>query len=113
MKEADDLNKYIVKFLNLHDWYVRRVNTIHVRGRSMPEDQTGYGDVQGCSDKGVYVNIEGKAPGDRLSALQNNRITEINSRGGIAFVAWSKDDFEGKIKPWIGKKITKKPESEE
>lgn len=101
MKEADDLNKYIVKFLNLHGWHVRRVNTIHVRGRAMPEDQQGYGDVQGCSDKGLYVNIEGKANGDKLRPLQNNRIAEINQRRGIAFIAWSKDDFEEKIKPWI------------
>jgi hypothetical protein len=101
MKAADELQGNIVAFLNLLGWYVRRVNTIHVRGRKMPKDQIGYGDIQGTSATGLCVNIEVKIGDDKLSDEQAERIAQISRRGGIAFVAKTWDHFEKEIQKWL------------
>jgi hypothetical protein len=104
VKAADDLQGKIIAYLNLLGWFVRRTNTIHVRGRAMPKDQQGYGDVQGCSATGLYVNIEVKIGANKLSEEQRDRIEQISKRGGIAFAVKSWENFEKEMAPqWLRK----------
>lgn len=58
--------------------------------------KAGVPDIIACIDS-VFVGIEIKRPGGKVSALQQLQIDEINRNGGYAFVAYSVEDVQRKI----------------
>ena len=55
--------------------------------------EAGTCDFEGYDNHGRYVAIECKRPsGGRLSPAQKERITDINRKGGVAFVAHSGEE---------------------
>lgn len=55
-------------------------------------NKSGIADIIACSPTGRYVEIEVKFGANKLSALQEHRLAEVNKRGGVSIAAWSLED---------------------
>lgn len=87
--EVVDQVKEILKASGLQ---IQRINTgcFRVQDRYIRTAEKGTLDFEGYDNHGRHVGIECKRPvGGRLSREQAARITDINRRGGVAFVAHS------------------------
>ena len=97
MKKADDLQKYIVDFLNGQGWRVWRNNsgTIKTGDYYVRLSPKGTGDIIGRTNDGRYVHVEVKIDDDKLSSEQIDELIAISaSRYGVAGVVKTKEDFE-------------------
>lgn len=83
------LQKKILDWLIANGYWVVKVTVAN---------KNGVPDILACSPLGVFVAIEVKFGSNKPSPLQTYNVNEINSRGGIAFVAWSLDEVVAKLK---------------
>jgi hypothetical protein len=82
---ANDLTKWAKTNLELIGWRLNRVNNIPF-GKRKGTVQKGWADLQGYTEKGVYVAVEIKKIGDKLSKEQKERLKDIFECGGIVYI---------------------------
>ena len=70
---------------------LNRVNNIPVRRRKGTVE-LGWADLQGYSEIGIYVAVEVKKIGDKLSQAQIKRLNDISDCGALAFICTQQDD---------------------
>jgi hypothetical protein len=55
-------------------------------------------DIIACAPGGRFVGIEVKFGKNKASKLQEYNISEVNKRGGLAFVVWSMEELQECLK---------------
>lgn len=60
--------------------------------------RAGIMDIIACSPNGRFIGIEMKYGSGKASKLQSWNILEVAKRGGTAFVAWSLEEVQEKLK---------------
>lgn len=90
---------------NIYAWKVKTTGTYDSkRGRYLrpsPLYRTGISDVLGILSDGRLLAIEVKSAKGRLQDNQKVFIDEVNSRGGLAFVARSIEDVESHLEDYL------------
>lgn len=84
--------KKIIDWLQSKDFYV--VKTITCNKKGVP-------DILACAPNGTFVAVEVKYGANKASKLQEYNIEQINTRGGLAFVAWDLATVIEKVKHLI------------
>ena len=82
---ASDLTKWAKEYLALKKIRLNRVNNIPVRRRKGTIEK-GWADLQGYNSKGIYVAVEVKKIGDRLSEEQIKRLDDVMNCGAEAYI---------------------------
>lgn len=89
---ANELTKWAKEYCKSNNWRVTRMNNTPIQRRKGTIEK-GWCDLIGYTDKGVFVGIEIKKIGDRLSTEQMDRIKDIYKCGGKAYLC---TESEGK-----------------
>jgi len=82
---ANDLTKWAKTNLGYIGFRLNRVNNIPY-GKRKGTIEKGWADLQGYTSKGIYVAIEIKKLGDKLSIEQKERLNDIHKCGGIVYI---------------------------
>ncbi len=82
---ANDLTKWAKTNLEYIGYRLNRVNNIPY-GRRKGTIQKGWADIQGYTSEGIYVAVEVKKIGDKLSIEQKERLQDIHECGGIVYI---------------------------
>jgi hypothetical protein len=88
---ANDLTKWAKKNLEYIGYRLNRVNNIPY-GRRKGTIQKGWADIQGYTSEGIYVAVEVKKIGDKLSLEQKERLQDIHECGGIVYICTEIDN---------------------
>jgi hypothetical protein len=88
---ANDLTKWAKKNLEYIGYRLNRVNNIPY-GRRKGTIQKGWADMQGYTPEGIYVAVEVKKIGDKLSLEQKERLQDIHKCGGIVYICTEVDN---------------------
>ena len=83
---ASEITKWAKAELEKDGARLNRVNNIPVRRRKGTIER-GWADLQGYTYDGVYLAVEVKTSGDRLSTFQIERLNDIIECNGLAFIA--------------------------
>ena len=94
------IQKNIQNWLKRQGWFVRKWHQGPYAGAGMP-------DLYALKD-GHSIHIEVKAPGGKLTALQEHTIKKIQDHGGIVIVVTSVDEVKKAIQQF--EKIWKEEE---
>lgn len=92
-----NIQKSIKDYLELKKYTVVKFSSVGIYDRNsnsyIPQGRKGVSDLLCCQPKtGRFIAIEVKKPGNKPSEFQSDFINEIQSKGGLAFVAYSIDD---------------------
>lgn len=87
---ANDLTKWAKAILASSGVRLNRVNNIPY-GKRKGTIEKGWADLQGYNEDGVYVAVEVKKIGDRLSQEQKERLNDVDSCGGIVYICTEKE----------------------
>lgn len=90
--EEQDIQTKVMSFLHSIDYLPIKYNALGIYAKS------GVPDILCCSNKGIFVAIEMKKPGEKPKPLQKAYLKAINSIGGIAFYATSVDEVKNNLK---------------
>lgn len=82
---TSDLTKWAKEYLASKKVRLNRVNNIPVRRRKGTIEK-GWPDLQGYNSKGIYVAVEVKKLGDKLSDEQIKRLHDITNCGAEAYI---------------------------
>lgn len=82
---ASELTKYAKDYFKRIGYRINRVNNIPVRRRKGTIEK-GWADLQGYTDKGIYVACEIKKLGDTISKEQMERLHDVRLCGGKAYI---------------------------
>lgn len=82
---ANELTKWAKEYLATKKVRLNRVNNVPVRRRRGTVEK-GWADLQGYNSKGIYVAVEVKKIGDRLSDEQIKRLDDVTECGGVAYI---------------------------
>ena len=93
-KLEQDIQKDMLKFLEKKGILAIKHNNIGIYARA------GVPDILCCSNKGIFIGIEVKRPGEIPKPHQQAFIDTINSLGGISFYATSVKDIEDNLKKY-------------
>ena len=88
---ANDLTKWAKTNLEYIGYRLNRVNNIPY-GRRKGTIQKGWADIQGYTSEGIYVAVEVKKIGDKLSLEQKERLEDIHKCGGIVYICTEIDN---------------------
>jgi hypothetical protein len=88
---ANELTKWAKSNLEYIGYRLNRVNNIPF-GKRKGTIQKGWADLQGYTENGVYVAVEVKKIGDRLSVEQKDRLKDIYECGGIVYICTEVDN---------------------
>lgn len=100
---ANELTRAILRYLNLHGYFVWRNNTIGIWDKAKGVYRknaglNGISDILGIEKKtGRFIAIEVKFGKDEMSYEQLAFMSEIERAGGIAIVAHKIDDVINKL----------------
>ena len=87
-----EIVQQVKQIIGLTGIKLQRINTgsFYSGGRYIKSCETGTCDFEGYDKHGRFVAIECKRPsGGKVSPEQQLRINDINSKGGLAFIATS------------------------
>lgn len=90
--EEQKIQKKILDFLYKKGFLAVKFNNIGIY--STP----GFPDIVGCTNKGIFLAIEVKVPGEKPKPHQQAYLDAINKINGIAFYAVSVDEVEKELK---------------
>lgn len=90
--EEQKIQKKILDFLYKKGFLAVKFNNIGIY--STP----GFPDIVGCTNKGIFLAIEVKVPGEKPKPHQQAYLDAINKINGIAFYATSVDEVEKELK---------------
>jgi len=82
---ANDLTKWAKTNLGYIGFRLNRVNNIPF-GKRKGTIEKGWADLQGYTSEGIYVAVEIKKLGDKLSIEQKERLNDIHKCGGIVYI---------------------------
>jgi len=82
---ANELTRWAKEYLATKKIRLNRVNNIPVRRRKGTVEK-GWADLQGYNSKGIYVAVEVKKIGDKLSDEQIKRLDDVTKCGGEAYI---------------------------
>ena len=88
---SNELTKWAKSNLEYIGYRLNRVNNIPF-GKRKGTIQKGWADLQGYTENGVYVAVEVKKIGDRLSVEQKERLKDIFECGGIVYICTEVDN---------------------
>ena len=88
---ANELTQWAKSNLEYIGYRLNRVNNIPF-GKRKGTIQKGWADLQGYTENGVYVAVEVKKIGDRLSVEQKERLKDIYECGGIVYICTEVDN---------------------
>ena len=88
---ANELTKWAKLNLGYIGFRLNRVNNIPY-GKRKGTVEKGWSDIQGYSPNGIYVAIEVKKLGDKLSKEQQERLEDIHKCGGIVYICTEVDN---------------------
>ena len=87
---ANDLTKWAKTNLGYIGFRLNRVNNIPF-GKRKGTIEKGWSDLQGYTSEGIYVAVEIKKLGDKLSIEQKERLNDIHKCGGIVYICTEVD----------------------
>jgi len=87
---ANELTQWAKKNLEFIGYRLNRVNNIPFAKRK-GTIQKGWADLQGYTENGIYVAVEIKKIGDKLSLEQKERLNDIHKCGGIVYICTEVD----------------------
>lgn len=87
---ANDLTKWAKTNLGYLGFRLNRVNNIPY-GKRKGTIEKGWADLQGYTSEGIYVAVEIKKLGDKLSIEQKERLNDIHKCGGIVYICTEVD----------------------
>jgi len=87
---ANDLTKWAKTNLGYMGFRLNRVNNIPY-GKRKGTIEKGWADLQGYTSEGIYVAVEIKKLGDKLSIEQKERLNDIHKCGGIVYICTEVD----------------------
>jgi hypothetical protein len=87
---ANDLTKWAKTNLGYIGFRLNRVNNIPF-GKRKGTIEKGWADLQGYNSEGIYVAVEIKKLGDKLSIEQKERLNDIHKCGGIVYICTEVD----------------------
>lgn len=99
---ANVLTKWAKDYCKKQNWRVTRMNNTPIHRRKGTIEK-GWCDLIGYTDAGIFVGIEVKKIGDRLSPEQLERIKDIKQCGGKAYLCTESDNLPVLIE-WAGTK---------
>jgi len=82
---ANELTRWAKEYLATKKVRLNRVNNVPVRKRKGTVEK-GWADLQGYNSKGIYVAVEVKKIGDKLSDEQIKRLNDVTECGGEAYI---------------------------
>jgi len=82
---ANELTKWAKTNLGYIGFRLNRVNNIPF-GKRKGTIEKGWADLQGYTSEGIYVAVEIKKLGDKLSIEQKERLNDIHKCGGIVYI---------------------------
>jgi len=82
---ANELTRWAKEYLATKKVRLNRVNNVPVRRRKGTVEK-GWADLQGYNSKGIYVAVEVKKIGDKLSDEQIKRLNDVTECGGEAYI---------------------------
>jgi hypothetical protein len=88
---ANDLTKWAKKNLEYEGFRLNRVNNIPY-GKRKGTIEKGWADLQGYTSEGIYVAVEVKKIGDKLSPEQKERLEDIHKCNGIVYICTEIDN---------------------
>ena len=98
-KLEQDIQKSIIDFLEKNGFLAIKHNNMGIYARA------GVPDILACSNKGKFIGIEVKRPGEKPKPIQQAFLDAINNLNGVAFSAVSVEEVKNKL---IEKGILKK-----
>lgn len=87
---ANELTQWAKKNLEFVGYRLNRVNNIPFAKRK-GTIQKGWADLQGYNSQGIYVAVEVKKIGDKISKEQKERLDDIHKCGGIVYICTEVD----------------------
>jgi hypothetical protein len=87
---ANELTKWAKTNLGYIGFRLNRVNNIPF-GKRKGTIEKGWADLQGYTSEGIYVAVEIKKLGDKLSIEQKERLNDIHKCGGIVYICTEVD----------------------
>jgi VRR-NUC domain len=87
---ANELTQWAKKNLEFIGYRLNRVNNIPFAKRK-GTIQKGWADLQGYTSQGIYVAVEIKKIGDKISKEQKERLDDIHKCGGIVYICTEVD----------------------
>lgn len=87
---ANELTQWAKKNLEFIGYRLNRVNNIPFAKRK-GTIQKGWADLQGYTSLGIYVAVEIKKIGDKISKEQKERLDDIHKCGGIVYICTEVD----------------------
>ena len=106
MPTESQIQKSILEWLRWHKFFVWRNNSGMqvLPGKDkyyvVRQGIKGSSDIIGILPGGQFLAIEVKRPGNKPTPDQDAFMEKINTLGGVAFVAYSIDDVEKKLKKY-------------
>lgn len=82
---ASELTKWAKMYFQVRGYRINRVNNIPVRRRKGTIEK-GWADLQGYTSSGIYVACEIKTIKDKLSVEQIERLRDVITCGGLAYI---------------------------
>ena len=95
---ANELTQWSKEYAKRQNWRITRMNNIPVRRRKGTVEK-GWSDLIGYTDKGIFIAIEVKKIGDKLSIHQMERLDDVINCGGNAYIC-SEDDGQPLLIQW-------------
>ena len=97
--EESEVVREVRKVIKLTGIKLQRINTGTFGSRHIKTANPGTCDFEGYDNHGRFCAIECKRPvGGRISPEQQERIDDINAKGGVAFIARSGEEALQKLK---------------
>jgi len=100
---ANELTKWAKDYSKKQNWRVTRMNNTPIHRRKGTIEK-GWCDLIGYTDTGIFVGIEVKKIGDRLSPEQQDRIKDIITCGGKAYLC-TEENGKPILIQWEGTKF--------
>jgi hypothetical protein len=96
---ASELTKWAKLYAKSKNWRVTRMNNTPIQRRKGTIEK-GWCDLIGYTDNGVFVGIEVKKIGDKLSIEQIERLKDIYASGGFSYICTENTDNEPILISW-------------
>jgi hypothetical protein len=92
--KGDRTKPNIVQYLNWNGHTAWQQQTVGVKGRKLPPESIGIGDICAClRPSGQHLEVELKREGDRVREGQVRHANLIRRSGGLHIIVEDFDDF--------------------
>jgi len=96
---ASELTKWAKEYCKAKGWRVTRMNNTPIQRRKGTIEK-GWSDLIGYTNDGIFVAIEVKKKGDKLSPEQIDILKDIYECGGMSYICTENKDNEPILISW-------------